>query len=472
MQPVLRQPRVVVVTDETVAGLHLPRLAAGLDAGRPGTPNRGPAAGRADQGLPPFPEAGRGHPRARHRAPHHARRAGRRRRRRSHRLCRRDLVARPRLCADSHDAPRAGRQLRRRQDRDRHEIRQEPRRRLPSAGAGAGRHRRARDPAAARAAGGLCRGGEIRPHPRPRLLRLARGGRARSWSPAMRRAGARRCSRAAPPRPPWSPPTSARRASARCSISAIPSAMRSRSKPASAMRCCMARRWRWACGSPSIFRCGSGSARPRRRGACAVISPRSGFRSSSAGIANARPFAADALLAHMQPRQEGARRPYHADPRPRHRRGLHQPRRSGRGAARIPRGRDGKIAFPAGGRRLSTGAFNPRGVHPMPLSPPAPREPIHPRHVVCSGFRRADGLWDIEGHLTDVKSYDFDSRSRGTVAAGARRAPDVAPPDRRRRSGHPRRRGGDGSQPVPDLRRPSPCNFARLKGLSIRPGFL
>jgi 3-dehydroquinate synthase len=31
MRPVLRQPRVVVVTDETVAGLHLPRLKAGLD---------------------------------------------------------------------------------------------------------------------------------------------------------------------------------------------------------------------------------------------------------------------------------------------------------------------------------------------------------------------------------------------------------------------------------------------------------
>jgi 3-dehydroquinate synthase len=31
MRPVIRQPRVVVVTDETVAALHLPRLAAGLE---------------------------------------------------------------------------------------------------------------------------------------------------------------------------------------------------------------------------------------------------------------------------------------------------------------------------------------------------------------------------------------------------------------------------------------------------------
>ena len=79
---------------------------------------------------------------ARHRAPHHARRVGRRRRRRSHRLCRRDPAARHRLCADPDDAAGAGRQLGRRQDRDRHDPRQEPGRRLPSAGAGAGRYRR------------------------------------------------------------------------------------------------------------------------------------------------------------------------------------------------------------------------------------------------------------------------------------------------------------------------------------------
>ena len=32
LAPVIRQKRVVVVTDETVAGLHLPRFAAGLGA--------------------------------------------------------------------------------------------------------------------------------------------------------------------------------------------------------------------------------------------------------------------------------------------------------------------------------------------------------------------------------------------------------------------------------------------------------
>ena len=54
----------------------------------------------------------------------------------------------------------------------------------------------------------------------------------------------------------------------------------------------------------------------------------------------------------------------------------------------------------------------------MPLSPSVEREPIHTRTVVCRGFRRADGLWDIEGHLTDIKSYDFESQFRGTVTSG------------------------------------------------------
>jgi hypothetical protein len=54
----------------------------------------------------------------------------------------------------------------------------------------------------------------------------------------------------------------------------------------------------------------------------------------------------------------------------------------------------------------------------MPLSSPVPREHIHTRHVVCRGYRRTDGLWDIEGHLTDVKTYGFDSQYRGVVPAG------------------------------------------------------
>jgi hypothetical protein len=54
----------------------------------------------------------------------------------------------------------------------------------------------------------------------------------------------------------------------------------------------------------------------------------------------------------------------------------------------------------------------------MPLSPPEPREHIHTRDITCSGYRREDGLWDIEGHLTDTKTYPFSNDERGEVAPG------------------------------------------------------
>jgi len=54
----------------------------------------------------------------------------------------------------------------------------------------------------------------------------------------------------------------------------------------------------------------------------------------------------------------------------------------------------------------------------MPLPAPVEREAIHTRTLVCRGYHRADGLWDIEGHLTDIKTYDFDSQFRGAVIAG------------------------------------------------------
>lgn len=54
----------------------------------------------------------------------------------------------------------------------------------------------------------------------------------------------------------------------------------------------------------------------------------------------------------------------------------------------------------------------------MPLSEPAAREPIHTREVTCRGYRRADGLWDVEGHLTDVKAYEFHTEQRGQILPG------------------------------------------------------
>jgi hypothetical protein len=41
----------------------------------------------------------------------------------------------------------------------------------------------------------------------------------------------------------------------------------------------------------------------------------------------------------------------------------------------------------------------------MPLPEPAARRLVHTRTIVCEGYEREDGLWDIEAHLTDVKTY-------------------------------------------------------------------
>jgi len=107
----------------------------------------------------------------------------------------------------------------------------------------------------------------------------------------------------------------------------------------------------------------------------------------------------------------------------------------------------------------------------MPLSSAAPREPIHTRQIECRGFRRADGMWDIEGHLTDTKTYAFDNEWRGEVLPGQPvhqmwvritlddeltiRAIEVV-------TDH-------GPYPICPAIAP---NFQRLKGLSIRKGFI
>jgi len=54
----------------------------------------------------------------------------------------------------------------------------------------------------------------------------------------------------------------------------------------------------------------------------------------------------------------------------------------------------------------------------MALSPASPRTHIHTRQVNCQGYRRPGGLWDIEGHLTDVKTYGFSSIHRGEIVPG------------------------------------------------------
>ncbi len=47
----------------------------------------------------------------------------------------------------------------------------------------------------------------------------------------------------------------------------------------------------------------------------------------------------------------------------------------------------------------------------MPLPRPVGRTLQHNRVIDCRGYQRDDGLWDIEGHLTDVKAVNWFERT-------------------------------------------------------------
>src|SRR3954462_2760743 len=55
----------------------------------------------------------------------------------------------------------------------------------------------------------------------------------------------------------------------------------------------------------------------------------------------------------------------------------------------------------------------------MPLPPTtAERKPLHTRRIVVDGYERADGLYDIEGWLTDTKHYVSRTLERNDVPPG------------------------------------------------------
>lgn len=54
----------------------------------------------------------------------------------------------------------------------------------------------------------------------------------------------------------------------------------------------------------------------------------------------------------------------------------------------------------------------------MPLSQPEQREHLHTRAIEINGYRRADGNYDIEAHLTDCKSFGQTNYDRGFIEAG------------------------------------------------------
>lgn len=55
----------------------------------------------------------------------------------------------------------------------------------------------------------------------------------------------------------------------------------------------------------------------------------------------------------------------------------------------------------------------------MPLPKPVRRTLHHRRQIVCEGYERHDGLWDIEARMTDKKTHSVDNPERGGyVGAG------------------------------------------------------
>tara|TARA_B100001094_G_C17998145_1_gene703748 strand:+ start:419 stop:985 length:567 start_codon:yes stop_codon:yes gene_type:complete len=54
---------------------------------------------------------------------------------------------------------------------------------------------------------------------------------------------------------------------------------------------------------------------------------------------------------------------------------------------------------------------------PLPASK-VERELIHIRQIECKGYERSDGLTDIDGWLTDIKTYNFPNSDRNEIKAG------------------------------------------------------
>ena len=107
----------------------------------------------------------------------------------------------------------------------------------------------------------------------------------------------------------------------------------------------------------------------------------------------------------------------------------------------------------------------------MPLSPPVPRELVHTRDIVVRGYRRDDGLFDIEAALADRREDPFSTPDRGTIAPGEKLHGMVmrmtVDEDMRIVASEadtefgPFRQCGGGAE-----------TYGRLAGLTIRPGFL
>lgn len=52
------------------------------------------------------------------------------------------------------------------------------------------------------------------------------------------------------------------------------------------------------------------------------------------------------------------------------------------------------------------------------MAPPAPRRLMHRRAVQCDAFLREDGLWEVDAHLRDTKTYPYIHFARGPLQPG------------------------------------------------------
>jgi len=69
-------------------------------------------------------------------------------------------------------------------------------------------------------------------------------------------------------------------------------------------------------------------------------------------------------------------------------------------------------------QRRCHGAVQQRWNGDVPLSEPVQRELLHLRDIAVRGFRRADGLFDVEAEITDTKTYAFGVGDRGRLMPG------------------------------------------------------
>ncbi len=105
------------------------------------------------------------------------------------------------------------------------------------------------------------------------------------------------------------------------------------------------------------------------------------------------------------------------------------------------------------------------------LEPTVARRPLHRRAIEIRGYRREDGLYDIEGHLVDTKSNDF------RLAAGVRAAGEPIHGMWLRITVDRTLTIVDAAAAMDEVPYEGACariapDYRRLVGIAIRPGYL